>query len=137
MVGADRLAAISSDSTGNTRLARELVAKEYPWVILLPDPCHQMNNTAKDLGGLPVFEDANKKLKIVLRFFRKSSYAGHHLAALRIIEGILKGLIGIGDTGFLTLFYAIEALLPSLPLILELIKTGVIEVKPVSPLKQP
>ncbi|KAF8601836.1 hypothetical protein BDV93DRAFT_607815 [Ceratobasidium sp. AG-I] len=130
LVGVDRLAGISSDSTGNTRLARELVAKEYPWVILLPDPCHQMNNTAKDLGNLLVFDDTNKKLKIVVRFFRKSSYAGHHLTALRIIEGVMKGIIGNSKTRFLTLFYAIEALLPSLPLILELIKTGVIEVKP-------
>ncbi|KAF8596320.1 hypothetical protein BDV93DRAFT_563458 [Ceratobasidium sp. AG-I] len=133
-VGADRIAAISSDSTGNTRLARELLAKDYPWIILLPDPCHQMNNTAKDLGNLVVFEDTNKKLKLVLRFFRKSSYAGHHLTALRIIEGIMKGLIGVGHTRFLTLFYAIEALLPNLPLILELIKTGVLDVKASHPL---
>ena len=91
-----------------------------------------MNNTAKDIGNLPVFDDANKKLKILVQFFWKSSYAGHHLTDLQIIEGIMKGIIGVGDTRFLTLFYAIEALLPSLPLILELIKTGVLEVKTMS-----
>lgn len=87
-----------------------------------------MNNTAKDICSLEVFTDANAKMRIVIRFFRKSSYASHHLDAWRIILGVLKGLISIGKTRFLTLYYAIHALLPCVPIIVELVKSGVISV---------
>ncbi|KAG9076086.1 hypothetical protein FRC06_009715, partial [Ceratobasidium sp. 370] len=54
--------------------------------------------------------------------------------ALRIIYGILRGLISIGKTRFLTWYYAIKAFLPCLAPILDLIKGQVILVKPGHPL---
>ncbi|KAB5589446.1 hypothetical protein CTheo_7114 [Ceratobasidium theobromae] len=125
-VGPMHFAAVTSDSAGNTRLARELLAERFPWLIILPDPCHQMNNTAKDICELDVFGDANGKLRSIIRFFRKSSYASHHLSAWRIILGVSKGLVSIGRTRFLTLYYAIQSLLPCVPIIVDLIKSGVI-----------
>ncbi|KAF8600686.1 hypothetical protein BDV93DRAFT_608572 [Ceratobasidium sp. AG-I] len=133
-VGLECFSGVSSDSTGNTRLARELLATNCPWLIILPDPCHQMNNTAKDICDLEVFVDANRKMRIVIRFFRKSSYASHHLDNWRIILGVVKGLVSIGKTRFLTLYYAIHALIPCIPIIVQLIKTGVISVNPKHPL---
>ncbi|KAH7313222.1 ribonuclease H-like domain-containing protein [Rhizoctonia solani] len=88
--------AISSDSTGNTRLARELLANLYPWLIIIPDPCHHLNNCAKDIGSLSYFGDAIAKLRVVIRHFSKSTYAGHHLAALRVFWGITRGLVNWG-----------------------------------------
>jgi hypothetical protein len=48
-VGRERFSGICSDSTGNTKRARELVAEEVPGLIILADPCHHLNNLAKDL----------------------------------------------------------------------------------------
>jgi len=48
-VGRERFAGICSDSTGNTKLARELVADAVPGLIILADPCHHLNNLVKDL----------------------------------------------------------------------------------------
>ncbi|KAG9094907.1 hypothetical protein FS749_011540 [Ceratobasidium sp. UAMH 11750] len=132
LVGAECYSAVTSDSAGNTRLAKELLADDFPWLIIFPDSCHQMNDTAKGICSLEIFADANSKLRIVIRYFRRSFYASHHLTALRIIYGILIGLIAIGKTRFLTWYYAISAFLPCLAPILELIKNGVIPVKPVS-----
>lgn len=90
-----------------------------------------MNNTAKDICDLEVFVDVNRKMRTVIRFFRKSLYALHHLDNWRIILGVVKGLVSIGKTRFLTLYYAIHALIPCIPIIVQLIKTGVISVNPV------
>ncbi|QRV83798.1 hypothetical protein RhiJN_11814 [Ceratobasidium sp. AG-Ba] len=133
-IGPERFSGACSDCAGNTRLARELLAELFPWIIELPDPCHHMNNTAKDLCEMSIFTDANSKLRIVIRFFRKSSSASHHLNALRVLVGIAKGLIAIGKTRFLTIYYAIKALLPCIPLMVDLLRTNVIRTTPTHPL---
>jgi len=46
-------------SNRNTKLAREIVAKVIPWIIILPDVCHLLNNTAKDIGKIPFFADVS------------------------------------------------------------------------------
>jgi len=56
-IGSKRISGISSDSTGNTKLAHEIVAKAFPWVIVLPDVCHLLNNTVKDIGKIPFFAE--------------------------------------------------------------------------------
>jgi len=48
---------IASDSTGNMKLACEMVAKAFPWVIVLLDVCHLLNNTVKDIGKIPFFSE--------------------------------------------------------------------------------
>jgi hypothetical protein len=58
-IGRKNFSGISSDSTGNTRLAREIVAKECPWIIILPDTCHLLNNTAKDIGKITFFSEVS------------------------------------------------------------------------------
>jgi hypothetical protein len=58
-IGPEKFCGISSDSTGNTRKARELVAKELPTIIIVPDCCHHLNNTVKDIQRLPYFSDVS------------------------------------------------------------------------------
>ena len=60
-IGQKNFSGISSDSTGNTKLAREIVAKAIPWIIILPDVCHLLNNTAKDIGKIPFFADVSSQ----------------------------------------------------------------------------
>src|SRR5882724_3346316 len=58
-IGRQRCSGISSDSTGNTRLAQEIIAHKCPWIIILPDTCHLLNNTAKDIGKIPFFSEVH------------------------------------------------------------------------------
>jgi hypothetical protein len=60
----ERFAAICCDSTGNTRLCRELIQKEYPNIIVLGDICHHLSNTAKDIGKLEYFHSVSSNLSI-------------------------------------------------------------------------
>jgi hypothetical protein len=48
---------ISCDSTGNTRLARQLIHNAHPTIIMLPDPCHQLHNAIKDICRLDYFKE--------------------------------------------------------------------------------
>ena len=56
-IGQKNILGISSDSTGNTKLVCKIVAKAIPWIIIVPDVCHLLNNTAKDIGKIPFFTD--------------------------------------------------------------------------------
>jgi hypothetical protein len=52
-----RFAAIGSDSTGNTKLARELLVAIIPTILITPDPCHHCANLVKDISALEYFAD--------------------------------------------------------------------------------
>jgi len=58
--GQKNLSGISSDSTGNTKLACKIVTKVIPWIIILPNVCHLLNNLAKDIGKIPFFADVKQ-----------------------------------------------------------------------------
>jgi hypothetical protein len=58
-IGRPRFSGICSDSTGNTRLARELVTRVIPTIIILPDICHLLNNAAKDIQKLDHFKEVS------------------------------------------------------------------------------
>jgi len=64
----DHFSEISSDSTGNTQLACEIVVKEIPTIIILPDPCHHMNNMAKNIGGLDYWNEVYNNSILVYWF---------------------------------------------------------------------
>jgi hypothetical protein len=48
---------ITCNSTGNTRLARELIHNAHPTIIILADPCHQLHNSIKDICNLEYFAE--------------------------------------------------------------------------------
>ncbi|KAJ7719512.1 ribonuclease H-like domain-containing protein [Mycena metata] len=104
-IGRERFASIGSDSTGNTKLARELGQISVPTVLIVPDPNHHLSNTIKDICKIEYFQDA-----------------------LRVIFDINKGLETIGNTRFGTLYWAGYSLLRCLPAISELIELGIIDV---------
>ncbi|KAF8496634.1 hypothetical protein JB92DRAFT_2834574 [Gautieria morchelliformis] len=96
----EKLSGISSDSTGNTELVCEIVAKAIPWVINLPYVCHLLNNTAKDIGKIPFFANTITRLHSIIKYFRKSSYAKQHLTALQIYLDFKEGHVLVGNTWF-------------------------------------
>jgi hypothetical protein len=58
-IGRERFASLGSDSTGNTKLARELAQIEVPTLLLVPDPDHHLSNTIKDICKIEYFVDVN------------------------------------------------------------------------------
>lgn len=109
-----------------------MIEQEYPWIIALQDACHLLNNAAKDIGNLAHFQPCITKLKSIITHFHTSSYAARHLAALRVIYHINDGISAIGNTRFASYYYASRSTLRCLPLILELLSSGVLDPKPVS-----
>jgi hypothetical protein len=62
IIKAARFAGCVSDSTGNTRLARELIYNEFKGIIILPDICHWLNLIIKDIVGLNHFKSVRAYL---------------------------------------------------------------------------
>ncbi|KAJ7681273.1 hypothetical protein B0H17DRAFT_903969, partial [Mycena rosella] len=126
-VGTKRLACIGCDSTGNTKLGRELVEIEVATVLLVPDPNHYLSNTCRDICKIEYFTDAIGKMRTTTTYFSHSAYSATRLKALRVIIQVNKGLEKIGKMRFGTMYWASYALLRCLPGISELISTGIIE----------
>lgn len=62
-IGRKRFSGISLDSTGNTKKACKIVAKVCPWIIILPDASHLINNTAKDIQKLEYFKNVSTMIQ--------------------------------------------------------------------------
>ena len=56
-IGITRFSGMCSDNTGNTRKARQLMAKSHPWLLNMLDPVHHLHNTCKDITNLPEFKE--------------------------------------------------------------------------------
>ncbi|KAJ6622303.1 hypothetical protein B0H10DRAFT_1788208 [Mycena sp. CBHHK59/15] len=112
-IGRKCFTSISSDSTGNTKLARELAQAAVPTVLIVPDPNHHLSNAVKDICKIEYFTDINPST---------------HLDALHVIYAINEGLEKIGKICFATIYWARYALLCTLLPIIELVQMGIIDV---------
>ncbi|KAF8148580.1 hypothetical protein B0H34DRAFT_802808 [Crassisporium funariophilum] len=104
-VGVDNVAAVCSDNTGNTRCGRRNAQAVIPTMLNLADCVHHLQNTIKDINGIPEFKDAQQD------------------------AGILQGLIKIGKTRFATHWSAAAALEKNLDLIREGVHEGTLRPK--------
>ncbi|KEP46915.1 DUF659 family protein [Rhizoctonia solani 123E] len=130
-IGPERFSCIVSDNAGNTRAARALIEKEYPWIIPLQDACHHQSNTAKDIGQLPHFQSCTSKMRSIATHFHTSTFAARHLSALCLIHGVSESIVAVGNTRFVSYYYAARSVLNCLPLILQLISSGVLDLNSV------
>ncbi|OSC99612.1 hypothetical protein PYCCODRAFT_1372721, partial [Trametes coccinea BRFM310] len=124
VIGIERFSGICSDSAGNTRKARELLAKEISGLLNLPDCCHHLQNTAKDITKLPDFKDFIGNLRKIIQYFRRSTKASNDLTAARLEEGLTRGLQSIGKTRFASVYWSAESLRACLPLMRHLVSNG-------------
>jgi hypothetical protein len=65
-IGRKRFASMGSDSTGNTKLGRELAQLEVLTILIVPDPNHHLSLTIKDICKLEYFQDVSLSLTHVL-----------------------------------------------------------------------
>ncbi|KAJ6610443.1 hypothetical protein B0H10DRAFT_1716115, partial [Mycena sp. CBHHK59/15] len=127
-VGRDHFSSMGCDSTGNTKLCRELGHTDVPTIFIIPDPNHHLSLMIKDICKIEYFLDGIEKMRTTITYFSHSSYSMTHLRALQIIYDINKGFEAIGKTRFGTLYWAGYASLRSISLIKELIDLGIIDV---------
>ncbi|KAJ7049280.1 ribonuclease H-like domain-containing protein, partial [Mycena amicta] len=105
-VGVERFAGIGSDSTGNTRLAREITKEKFPWIYIMPDPCHHLSLLCGDISRLEYWADAISTMKGTIKYFSKSTHSATHLSAVRVTHDVNKGLEKVGKTRFGTIYWS-------------------------------
>ncbi len=132
-IGRGRFSAVVSDSTGNTRLHRELLTIEIPTLLNLPDIVHFINNTLKDIIQLPYFKKLILITRAVIKKFHKSHPAIAEFEAASKEVGITRGLEAIGKTRFGTIILAAHSLKRNIPTIQRVVQRGKydLEVSPV------
>ncbi|KAF8872812.1 ribonuclease H-like domain-containing protein [Infundibulicybe gibba] len=125
-IGREAVIAVSSDNTGNTRVAREILEATLPAILNLPDPNHHLNNTWKNIAELDYFELTVKRIRGTIKFFKHSTAAKAKLKEARTRLQLGPGLRSIGKTRFATLVHAAVSISRNLRAIRELVTTGAI-----------
>jgi hypothetical protein len=125
LVGCSRMCAIVSDSTGNTRLHRELLVNKIPTMFNLPDIVHFIsNNTLKDIIKLEFFKVTITVMRSVITKFHKSHLGMAELSFAHVECHIGRGLDAIGTTRFGTIILAAWALQYNIPAIKKVVERG-------------
>lgn len=124
LVGRTRICAIVSDSTGNTRLHRELLVEEIPTIFNLPDIVHFISNTIKDIVKLEYFKETTNVMRSTITKFHKSHPAIAELKFAHTECGIGRGLTSIGKTRFGTIILAAWSLQENIPAIKKVVERG-------------
>jgi hypothetical protein len=116
-VGRSRVCAAVSDSTGNTRLFRELLVEEIPTIFNLPDIVHFISNTIKDIVKLEYFKETTTVMRGTITKFHKSHPAIAELKITHVECRIGRGLSSIGKTRFGSVILAAWSLQQNIPAI--------------------
>ncbi|EJD34141.1 hypothetical protein AURDEDRAFT_27591, partial [Auricularia subglabra TFB-10046 SS5] len=125
-VGLQRFICVVSDSTGNTRKARELLEEESGIIIGLADVPHHLNLTLKDICALKHFAVTISNSRVLLRYFSLSSFGTQRLEGQAQSDGVTRGLEGIGKTRFASINRAGVSILRNLPSIKTLVNENII-----------
>ncbi|KAG8750264.1 hypothetical protein FRC12_012964 [Ceratobasidium sp. 428] len=124
-IGPLAFSGITCDSTGNTRLARELVHKAHPTIIVLPDPCHQLHNAVKDITKLEYFHECKSRTRDVVGFCTRSNIAATHVDAICGQLGITEGFKKSSKTRFAGWYDCARSTRRRLPAVEKVVHLGV------------
>ncbi|KAF8349089.1 ribonuclease H-like domain-containing protein, partial [Amanita rubescens] len=129
-IGPTRFAAIVCDSTGNTRLSRELLENDLPVAFNVPDICHHIGNTIKNIMNISYFRKVILIVRGVISKFHKSHIGAAELNLARKEAGIKHGLEAISKTRFGTMVRAARSLNRCLPAIKKVVERGAFSLGP-------
>ena len=129
MVGHSHVCAAVCDSTGNTRLFRELLVEEIPTIFNLPDIAHFISNTIKDIVKLEYFKETMSILCSTITKFHKSHSAIAELKIAHVKCHIGRGLTSIGKTRFGSVILAAWSLQNNIPAIKKVVECGVFKLE--------
>jgi hypothetical protein len=108
-IGWERIAAIVTDSTGNTRSARQWFTAIIPTAFNLPDIAHFLNNLIKDLVRINHFKEPISVVQHVVATMNKAHLGKTALDQVRAELGVGRGLEAIGKTRFGTIIRSSES----------------------------
>ncbi|VDB89447.1 unnamed protein product [Peniophora sp. CBMAI 1063] len=131
-IGPQNFSAITSDDTGNTRVARKRVQEEFPWILSLPDCCHRLHNTSKDIGKLPAFRKTISTSKRVVAFFSKSTFAKTAFKRTQKRHKIRRGFVKSSKTRFAGIAHTVDSVKRCMPAVQELVGGGVVTIPDVN-----
>lgn len=128
-IGRFRFAAVTSDSTGNTKVARRLLCESVPTLLNCPDPIHHINLLIKDICKLEYFQGTIHIISKTMTHFSHSNDSTEKLDTVRREHNIGRGLEKIGKTRFGTVVWAALSLRRCLSSIRQLVGAAQIELK--------
>ena len=128
-MGRSRVCAAVSDSTGNTRLFRELLVDEIPTIFNLPDIVHFISNTIKDIVKLDYFKETATVMRSTITKFHKSHPAIAELKIAHVECLIGRGLTSIGKTRFGSVILAAWSLQQNIPAIKKVVECKIFSLK--------
>ncbi|KAK0220637.1 ribonuclease H-like domain-containing protein [Armillaria fumosa] len=128
-IGEDNFSGLCSDSMGNTKKGKSLAKEIVTAIITLPDCCHHLHNTIKEIPKLPEFQKMMKLLKDTIKHFSHSTFSMTQLEQRRLEEDVTEVLIKISKTRFATHYSACISLERCFPFIRDLIVDQVIKIK--------
>ena len=111
-----------SDSTGNTQLFRELLAKEIPTIFNIPDIIHFISNTIKDIVKLEHFKETMTVMHNTITKFHKSHPAIAELKIAHVECRIGRGLTSIGKMQFRSVILTAWSLQENIPAIKKVVE---------------
>ncbi|KAF9523043.1 hypothetical protein CPB83DRAFT_776091, partial [Crepidotus variabilis] len=123
-IGRQRMAAVVSDSTGNTRSHRKKLVIEIPTIQDLPDIVHFLSRMIGDIVKLPFFKEPILVVRAVIMKLNKSHGGKWDLDEAKKAFGIGRGLEAIGKTRFGTIIFASASVQRNLPAIKHVVRQG-------------
>ena len=127
MIGWERFAAVVTDSTGNTKLFRELLVLDIPTIINFPDCVHFISNTIKDITKLTYFQPVILIVRGVIRKFHQSHIGTFELDKAKTEISIGRGLESIGKTRFGSTVIGARSVERNIPAIKKVVYRGLFD----------
>lgn len=127
MIGWERFAAVVSDSTGNTKLFRELLVLDIPTIINFPDSVHFISNTLKDIVQISYFKPVILIVRGVIKKFHQSHIGTTELDKAKTELSIGRGLESIGKTRFGTTVIGARSVERNVPAIKTVVRRGLFD----------
>ncbi|CAK5273886.1 unnamed protein product [Mycena citricolor] len=122
--GARVYSAVVTDGASNVRSMWKEIARKFPWILNIYDPCHLLNLFLKDIGKL--FKAELSLVSGICNYFAHSNIAMQTLAAKQECQNIKTGLKSASDTRFGTSFIQTVALWLCFPAIVACYLAGTI-----------
>ncbi|KAF8892056.1 ribonuclease H-like domain-containing protein [Infundibulicybe gibba] len=123
-IGPSRFCAVVCDSTGNTRLSRNLIVREVPTMFELADICHHISCVIKDIVKLTHFKLPIGVVRSTITTFNKSHLGHTELKEARKALGVGRGLEAIGKTRFGTIILSSASVQRCAPAIKKVVEQG-------------
>ncbi|KAF8806374.1 hypothetical protein BYT27DRAFT_7082609, partial [Phlegmacium glaucopus] len=100
-----KYSAIAGDGGPNVQSAKIKANKQFPWILNIYDPCHNLSLFIKDVGKL--FKEMLPIVSGIANYFGKSNYGTHNLDKECKQQGVAQGIKSHSETHFSSSYYQV------------------------------